>query len=179
MKTFAAMMMVCLGMVCMADNMLVNGDMKTNKGWKIWGAVPKDPAIRGQILTYVNEGPEGERVLKFNDIAPEHNPYLIQHFPVSGITPAQKYKFVIEAKVPAGKRFRVSVQMVGGKKYLGSIGETEFIGTGDWKEYKAIVTGLKAEATQLSTAIYPFWPAKSPADTGFILIKEVDFELAD
>ena len=90
MKTIAVIMMMCLGVLCMADNMLVNGDMKNNKGWVIWGSAPKDAALRSQILTYVNEGPQGERVLKFSDDLADYNPYLVQHVPVSGVTAAQR-----------------------------------------------------------------------------------------
>ena len=51
MKVIAAVLMMCLSVLCMADNMLVNGDMKNDKGWMIWGSAPTDPALRSKILT--------------------------------------------------------------------------------------------------------------------------------
>ncbi len=179
MKTIAAVLMMCLGMVCMADNLLVNGDMKNDKGWMSWGRGPKDPAVRAQLLTYVNEGPNGERVLKFNEIAEDSNPYLVQHVQVAGVTPAQKYKLEFKAKVPAGQNFCVDIQMLGGKKFLGGIRGKVFGGTGDWKEYECTFTGVNPESTMLTVVFFPFWPRKSSADTGCILLAEADFELAD
>ena len=179
MKTIAVIMMMCLGVLCMADNMLVNGDMKNNKGWVIWGSAPKDAALRSQILTYVNEGPQGERVLKFSDDLADYNPYLVQHVPVSGVTAAQKYKLELKAKLPAGKKFYVMIQMVGGKKFLGASRGVNFAGTGDWKEYECVFTGLNLEATMLTVAIFPFWPNSNKADTASILIRDAELELED
>lgn len=179
MKAVAAVLMMCLGVLCMADNMLVNSDMKNNKGWMIWGSAPKDPAVRSQILTYVNEGPQGERVLKFSDDLAEYNPYLVQHVSVSGVTAAQKYKLELKAKFPAGKQFCALIQMVDGKKFLGGSRSQSFTGTGDWKEYECVFTGLKPESSMLTVVIFPFWPRTGNAGTGSILIRDVEFELED
>ena len=179
MKTLAAVLMMCLGIACMADNLFVNSDMKNDKGWMCWGSMPKEPALRSQVLTYVNEGPQGERVLKFNDNLADHNPYLVQHITVSGVTAAQKYKLELDAKLPAGKKFGVAIQMVGGKKFLGATRCVSFAGTGDWKEYEYVFTGLKPEATMLSVVVFPFWPRKDNAETGSILIKDAELELVD
>ena len=179
MKVIAAVLMMCLSVLCMADNMLVNGDMKNDKGWMIWGSAPTDPALRSQILTYTNEGPQGERVLMFSDDLAEYNPYLVQHISFRGVTAVQKYKLDLKAKLPAGKKFFVSLQMVGGKKFLGAVSGVSFVGTGDWKEYECVFTGLKPEATMLTVAIFPFWPNSNKADTASLLIRDAEFELED
>ena len=38
------------GTVCMAENLLVNGDMKTGKGWSLWGNKPGDAKTQAKIL---------------------------------------------------------------------------------------------------------------------------------
>ena len=100
MKHFLMLAALLAGTFCMADNLLVNGDMKTNKGWSIWGSAPKDKEIRAKLLTYVNEGPNGERVLKFEDCCTDFNPYLIQFAPVSDVTPETQFKLTFSLKAP-------------------------------------------------------------------------------
>ena len=46
MKHFLMLAALLAGAFCMADDLLVNGDMKTNKGWNLWGSAPADPALR-------------------------------------------------------------------------------------------------------------------------------------
>lgn len=177
MKQIVTLLAVILCGVCFADNLVVNGDMKTNTGWSIWGSAPRDAAIRAKILSYVNEGPNGERVLKIDDMVSDHNPYLIQHIAVNGITPEQKYQISFKAKAAAGQKFCASVQMAAPKKFFGAVSR-QFVGTGEWKSYEGVLTKFNAGTKTFGLAFFPFsGDMGNKALTGSLLISDVKLEL--
>ena len=75
-----------------AANLVVNGDMKQNTNWKIWGSAPGDAKVRTQILSYPNAGPNGERVLQINDMRDDHNPYAINFIFMDPVKKGQAYQ---------------------------------------------------------------------------------------
>ena len=173
-----------IGSVCMAENLLKNGDMKESKNWSMWGNAPKDAATRAKVLTYVNEGPEGARVLKFEDCCENYNPYLIQWAPVSGVTPEQQYKLSFSLKAPKGQVVPVSLQMIapdpetGKDKYVGACASKgKVVGTGDWQKYEVLFFKAKTGVTKFGAAIYPQTNALDKTQTGSFLLTDVSLEL--
>ena len=168
------------GTVCMAGNLLVNGDMKTGKGWSLWGSKPGDAKAQAKILTYVNEGPAGTRVLKFEDTFDKFNPYLIQWVDVT--EPAGRYRLSFSLRTAAGKRMTVMVQMMGKDPATGKA--TQFLGalektvscTGDWQKCELEFSGFKAAAKRLGVAFCPQEKMSDRSQTGSFLLTGVSFE---
>ena len=179
MKHFLMLAALLAGAFCMADDLLVNGDMKTNKGWVPWGRGPKNPADKMKTIAYVNEGPNGERVLKFEENFTDCNPYLFQLIPVSGVTAEQKYKASFQLKAEKGQQVTVMLQMFGAKfKFLG-IRNAVVTGTGEWKKYDVTFTKPIADTEKFGLAFSPL-AGKAMADkaqTGSFLLADVSLEL--
>lgn len=179
MKHFLMLAALLAGTFCMADNLLVNGDMKTNKGWNLWGSAPADPAIRAKMLTYVNEGPDGARVLRFEDCCADRNPYILQLISVSGVTAEQKYKVSFQLKAEKDQQVTVMLQMFGAKlKFLG-IRNAVVTGTGDWSKYDVTFSKPIADTEKFGLAFSPL-AGKAMADkaqTGSFLLTDVSLEL--
>ena len=168
------------GTVCTAENLLINGDMKTGRGWSLWGSKPADAKAQAKILTYVDEGPAGDRVLKLEDTFDKFNPYLIQWVEVT--EPAGKYRLSFSLKTAAGKRVTVMVQMMGkdpatGKatQFLGALEKT-VTGTGDWRKCECEFSGFKAATKRLGVAFCPQEKMSDRSQTGAFLLTGVSFE---
>ena len=171
------------GTFCMAENLLQNGDMKTQKGWAIWGGSPSDAKIRAKILSYVNEGPNGARVLKFKETFSKYNTYLIQWVPVSDVTAESQFKLTFSLKAEAGKTFPIRLQMMmpdpekpGKTKYAGYF-ERKIVGTGDWKRYEMAFSKLKPGLSKIGLAFYPQTDILDKSQTGSFLLTDVSLEL--
>lgn len=176
MKHFLMMAALLAGTVCMAENLLVNGDMKNSKAWLIANA-PQDAAIRAKILTYVDEGPNGGRVLKFEDCCEDFNPHLIQWAKVSGVTPEQQYKLTFSLKAEKGKSVWFMIQMAGKSKYIGACDVRKFVGTGDWKKHEVVFSKAKPETTMFGIEFLPSNPYKGGKEqTGSFLLTDVSLE---
>ena len=187
MKHFLMLAALLAGTFCMADNLLVNGDMKTNKGWSIWGSAPKDKAIRAKLLTYVNEGPNGERVLKFEDCCTDFNPYLIQFAPVSDVTAETQFKLTFSLKAEKGQVVPITLQMSapdpdkpGKTKYAGACASKgRIVGTGEWKQYEMSFSKPKPGLAKVGVAFYPVakpWGEENRKLTGSFLLADVSLE---
>lgn len=180
MKHFLMMAALLAGTVCMAENLLVNGDMKNSKGWVAWGAKPADAKARAGILTYVNEGPNGERVLKLEDPFTDFSPYLNQFIEVG--KPAGVYKLSCSLKAAAGKKVLVMLQMFGtdpatGKttRFLGAREEV-VSGTGDWRKCEFVFRGILSSTKILGMAFYPQEKSSDKSQTGSFLLTDVSLE---
>ena len=181
MKHLLMLAALLAGTVSLAENLLQNGNMKTNKGWSLWGSYPSDRAIRTKILTYVNDGPNGGRALRFEDFCDDHNPYLIQWAPVSDITAETQFKLTFSLKAAKGQVIPVALQMIGpapDKKYLGICScKEKVVGTGKWKRYTLLFRKPQPELSSVAVLITPVakpWAAKT--QTGSFLLTDVSLE---
>ena len=144
-----------------AENLIINGDMKQNSGWRIWGSAPMQKEIRSKILTYPNAGPKQERVLQINDICDDHNPYAINFVFPPAIQKGQKYLLKFRANARQGQVFHVAMMGEIAKtatspgKYLGGPSKT-FTGTGKWQEYSHVFRDIPAGTNKLGVAFSPF-----------------------
>ena len=167
--------------LCCAENLLVNGDMQSDKGWKLWGGAPSGPA-RASILTYPNEGPSGERVMKICDEIDTHNPYVIQHC-ILAAPSVPKQQFILQFKAKAADRqiFVVAISNERPKtaeqpgKYFGGTSH-QFTGTGKWTEYRHVFTTVPAGGTRLGVSFMPFQPTRDNAARGTLLVADVVLE---
>ena len=177
----AAVLVACA--VCSARNMLKNGEMRTSKGWTTWGDTPRDAASKAKIITYVKEGPNGARVLKFNDCFTLYNPYLIQLIPVSGVTEEQKYHVKFSLKADKGRSVTVMLQMFrpDEERKLKFLGGRQFVakGTGEWTDYETTFTRPYPDATHfgLSFNPIPYERASDKKQTCSFLLTNVSLEL--
>ena len=187
MKHLLMLAALLAGTFCMADNLLKNGDMETDENWFCWGNAPKDKAIRAKLLTYVNEGPNGERVLKFEDCCTDFNPYLIQFAPVSDVTAETQFKLTFSLKAAKGQVVPITLQMSapdpdkpGKTKYAGACPRKgSVVGTGEWKKYDVTFAKPIADSEKFGLAFSPL-AGKAMTDqtqTGSFLLTDVSLEL--
>ena len=177
MKHLLMLAALLAGTVSLAENLLQNGDMKTNKGWSLWGSYPSDRAVRTKILTYVNDGPNGGRALRFEDFCDDHNPYLIQWAPVSDITAETQFKLTFSLKAAKGQVVPVRLAMMvpdsdkpGKDKYAGSIGgKGKVVGTGDWQQYEVLFSSPKPGLSKIGVMFYPVEGAAKTLTGSFLL----------
>ena len=170
--------------LCGAENLLVNGDMSSDKGWKLWGGAPSDPKARAAILTYPAEGPAGERVMKILDELDTHNTYVIQHcmLPAPSL-PKQRFMLKFKAKAPEGQTFLVSISNELPKtadrpgKYFGGTSHN-FTGTGAWTEYAHEFRTVPAGGTRLGLSFFPFPPTRDNSVRGTLRVTAVTLETA-
>jgi len=181
MKHLLMLAALLAGTFCMADNLLKNGDMETDENWFCWGNAPKDKAIQVKILSYVNEGPNGERVLKFDDCRDDYNPSLIQWVKVTNVTADTQFKLTFSLKAAKGQIIPVALQMIGpepDKKYLGVFAcKGKVVGTGKWKQYILLFSKPQPELSSVAVLITPVakpWAAKT--QTGSFLLTNVSLE---
>lgn len=180
MKRWVMLAVLAAATGCSAGNLLVNGDMKNDKAWAIWGKAPRDAKTRAEILSYVNEGPNGARVLKMNDSFADFNPYVIQWIAVN--KPAGVYKLSCSIKAAAGKTVLVMVQMMGKDPATGKV--TKFLGapeesvscTGDWQKCEFVFPGISPAAEKLGVAFCPQEKLSDKSQTGSFLLTGVSFE---
>ena len=165
-----------------AENLILNGDMKQNSGWKIWGSAPPQKEIRAKILSYPNAGANGERGLQIHDICNDHNPYLINFVRMAPVQKGQKYILKFQALADAGQVFQVVLQGEIAKtadrpgKYLGGPAKT-FTGSGKWQEYSAVFNNIPAKVDKLGVCFSPFVMTSDTTRTGKLLLANVSLEL--
>ena len=187
MKHLLMLAALLAGTVSLAENLLQNGDMKTNKGWIVWGTRPTDRATQAKILSYVKEGPNGERVLKFEDFCQEYNPYLIQWAPVSDVTAETQFKLTFSLKAAKGQIVPISLQMTvpdpakpGKVKYVGACpSKGKVVGTGEWKQYEVSFFNPKPGLAKVGMAFCPVEKPFGKSDqtqTGSFLLTGVSLE---
>ena len=164
-----------------AENLITNGDMKQNSGWRIWGSAPMQKEIRSKILTYPNAGPKQERVLQINDICDDHNPYAINFAFPPAIQKGQKYLLKFRANAKPGQVFHVVMMGEIAKtattpgKYLGGPSKT-FTGTGKWQEYSHVFRDIPAGTNKLGVAFSPFPMSSDNTKKGVLLLTDVSMQ---
>ena len=164
-----------------AENLIINGDMKQNSGWRIWGSAPMQKEIRSKILTYPNAGPKQERVLQINDICDDHNPYAINFVFPPAIQKGQKYLLKFRANARQGQVFHVVMMgeiaqtATTPGKYLGGPSKT-FTGTGKWQEYSHVFRDIPAGTNKLGVAFSPFPMSSDNTKKGVLLLTDVSMQ---
>lgn len=174
---------------CLSTLLLIPAAMATNlldnpgvTPWKIWGSAPPAQAVRAQILSQPNAGPNGEKVIKINDFCNDHNPYLIKFIRMAPVQKGQKYLLKFRACAQKNQVFQVSMMGEIAKtadrpgKYLGGPSQT-FTGTGKWQEYSHVFKKIPAGTDKLGVAFSPFPFTPDETAKGELMIIDVSLEL--